>query len=158
MFPRIKVFSTFLFFAGALYLLKPLHAWSNPRPILNLMGSSAQSDIFTKMISDPSGNLHLFWVEQFADQPSEMYYSLRDVDWKTPVNIFVGENLKYFDATITSDWRVHLVWADNGVYYSSAYVLDAGRVNAWSKPVLLDERNPSYINLSVGENEEILVT
>lgn len=154
--------SGYLSLAGILFLLfcqsfqSSFQSWSVPKLIFPFSKSETRQDVFLKTVVDPAGRVHLFWVEDFSDKPSELYYAVRDQDWKKEVNLFLGDELTYFDAAITSDWRIHLVWMDDGVYYTSAAIAEAGSLGAWSKPILLDGRRPGYINLVLGENEEII--
>lgn len=109
---------------------------------VNLSNSESQSNT-PSMTVDPSGAVHVVWVEVADDGRSFISYArFADGGW-SPANEIMTSPI-YQDAespSIAADSRgyLHLVWrGDINILHSSAYAPMAGAAQSWSKPRALE--------------------
>ncbi len=113
--------------------------WSPPDTI-NATCCAAQ----TEPLVDPWGNLHLFW----ANEAGYIIYTAWDgTGWSAPVDIIRSPTARpavHVRAAADQRGFLHLVWATTAggpLYYSRAWVTDAGNPHAWAPPQLVAERS-----------------
>lgn len=129
-------------------------AWSPPINISQSIGSS----LWPWLISDESGALHLFWVDDVggvheSGRPQSvntiMYRFWRDGVWSEPRDVLVSPGGDYAAAPVAAIDRsgvLHVVWSsNNGIYYSNADSRFAANPHAWRTVVRLALRGPSDI-------------
>jgi hypothetical protein len=147
------------FFLAAILLLAAYGRWSTPfaaaqsgtvawsEPV-NLSNSLESSD-HPAIITDPYGNVHVFWSEEAGGKPvdpgqqsrngNSIFYTRWDgASWTTPRDVlFVpGEDVaEYVAVTLDDNNRLHVVWTgQTAIYYSSAPAWEADSPWAWSTP------------------------
>lgn len=118
---------------------------------LNL-SNSFTSSTFPFVLADTYGQLHVVWAEDLngaavnpqnpIERSNAIVYSRWDgKTWTEPVDLFFTQNAGGYNfpyLALDAHDRLHMVWqAFDGIYYSSAYLQDAGSVKAWSTPQLL---------------------
>ena len=117
--------------------------WSEP---IQLFQAGATEEIREPvMISDPYGNVHVFWnvSTSSGDALSLIYYTRLDASgWTAPVDIIAADTARSISATISSDGFIYLIWnGAGGISYSRAPVQTAEFVQSWSDPVFLTSSN-----------------
>lgn len=145
----------FILFAGIIVFLcfpgTHVHAqvggvWSRPEQIPNYDPLSFPP----LMVADSSGVVHALNVEAISANRKAIFYRTWQPDqgWSTPIDIILlSINATYGvlqDLYLDAEGMLHLVFYSEEVmgsyiYYTHAPVAEAGRVRAWSKPVVAGE-------------------
>lgn len=123
--------------------------WASPVAIARSSGNLASGGM--SLLSDTSGRLHLFYLEQPDEStlPAVLYMRLDETGWSHPVDVVVDPDgsMGFPRAVIDSDQVVHLFWLGSNyrLKHSSAPLADASNGRAWSQP--------GVIASSVGEHD-----
>jgi len=112
--------------------------WSIPARLYETNGA-----IHTPIvISDPSGDLHVFWSEPSPDDPDVIMYTRWDGNyWSSPVDIISKNTTRKPSAAVDNSGTIHLIWTDNHLNYSQANVYEAASARSWSEPQILADSN-----------------
>jgi hypothetical protein len=117
--------------------------WSPPINLSNSFSSST----YPFPVSDPYGNVHVFWAEDLGGeavnpaQPFEksnsiFYSQWNGTTWSEPIDLFFtidGGGYNYPSATLDPSGRLHLAWQGYaGIFYSSVPLQEVGSVKAWA--------------------------
>jgi hypothetical protein len=122
--------------------------WSEPFNI----SDSPTGSVHPAIVTDAYGFVHFFWSENLDGEPvstSEtpgagntiMYRRWDGKRWTESISVLAsqGDPLADFVAVAVDDEnQLHLVWTGlTRIYYSSAMVIDANSVGAWSEPYVI---------------------
>ena len=123
-------------------------AWSEP---MNL-SKSLESSNHPAIITDPFGQVHVFWSEEAGGRPMEpgqpvrsgnsIFYTRWDgTSWTPSRDILYipdEEIAEHVSVTLDDENRLHAVWTgQTNIYYSSASTWEADSPWAWSKPIAI---------------------
>lgn len=132
--------------------------------VLNDASAPANSRSPT-LAADPWGTVHAIWVTDLdsSDQVANnsLHYSSWDGNtWSTPIDIYLEDSGGLWQPKMVADtdgW-LHLTWTRSGnLYYSRAYVDDAGQTNGWSEPYSPSGLKASNASLAVDSSNNIHV-
>lgn len=105
--------------------------WSPPINFSNVPDMFSHTPV---LLCDAKQNTHLFWAER-SDQQEYIYYSSdASGSWQEPIDILVAPRVDLFDAAITPDLQVHLIWATGNLgdlVYTSAPLAEASNHWKW---------------------------
>jgi hypothetical protein len=91
------------------------------------------------LVANPDGRLHLFWGVSPVQDTAIYYMELADGVWSEPADILLGPNMQTANAEVSAvlDSRgyLHVIWYNNGLYYSYAFAEAAKDPRAWHEPV-----------------------
>jgi hypothetical protein len=155
-FPLKYLFPLLLLFAPHESIkAQGVNLWSEPALLFQINGDEQIHSPF--VISDPYGNVHVFWsvISASPGGVDLIYYARLDAKgWTTPVDIVAGSPARAPRAAIGPDGYIYLIWtSSSGIFYSTAPVTAADIFKNWSKPVLLANSNihASVITSPTGE-------
>ena len=95
------------------------------------------------IVADPAGVAHLFWLyqEDRNDRSSwaVSYLRWQNGIWAAPNDVLVspGGGAGAPRVALDSEDRLHVIWADGDLYYSSSPAPTAGDAHSWSEPVAI---------------------
>lgn len=113
---------------------------------------------------DPSGRVHIVWVES-VDGEALIYYSTSEDgnSWTAPLDILLtpGGGPAYIPVLkADGDGYLHIVWKGAGsVFYSYAYAPAAASAHAWSEPQPISPagHSPNFPDLAIDEQKGLHV-
>lgn len=115
--------------------------WSDP---INLSQTPGAASSNPRVLADPTGGVHVFWVEDFGANPrgadTIMYARHDGQGWSAPVDILVatgGEIVGLGGRALTAAGELAIAWHDQShVYYGRAAPGEAGDARAWRTDVV----------------------
>lgn len=119
--------------------------WSEQEKIPNYYPMGEQPPY---MIADQNHTIHAFNSQPLdledENSPKALFYRqwTQDGGWTSPIDILFdsgGGNIEILDVTSTSSGLVYLIYQKNfaDIYFTYAYIADAGRSTAWASSILI---------------------
>ncbi|NJN54534.1 MAG: exo-alpha-sialidase, partial [Anaerolineae bacterium] len=125
----------------------------NCDPEINFSQSPGYTSADPLLLADPSGMVHLFWVERITGAPDEppnmpdalMYATWNGDTWSKPIDLFlspreyVNKRVGAVRGIIDDSGTIHLLWIgpDNTLFYSFAHASQAEQATAWHPPQII---------------------
>jgi hypothetical protein len=124
--------------------------WSEPVLLFQVEGTGELHYPF--IISDPYGNVHVFWNFKSGSQNEfdKIYYMRLDAaGWTVPVDIIAAAAVSDVNVTIGQDDFFYLTWHGVGdiISYSRAPLRGAESVKSWSEPVPVTNATNFYSSI-----------
>jgi hypothetical protein len=122
--------------------------WTLPHRLSTVDGAVSVDS--NSMVTDPYGNVHVFWIESgFPDRRSVIQHVRFDgKSWSIPIDVFVSEpggTVESISSSIDSTGRIYLLWTlgnKGPVYFASAPANSAASAKQWQNRTRIDV--PAY--------------
>ena len=157
-----------IIFIGSSFSLlnKELNQWSQEQ---NIPGYHSESWP-PILLADRNKTIHAFssqWVGEEVGSTRAIVYNQWTLSggWTEPVDILLSpikNDARLTDAFLDQNGMMHVVFwggdnTDANIYYSSAPALDAGKISAWSDPILVAEKamDPENSSLFIEDSNNL---
>lgn len=119
--------------------------FSLPAEVKNVSNSPGVKSFYPRMATDPSGTIHVVWVEKNSDPTGDLFYTqsmTNGASWTTPLNLSNSSSVfadteRACDICADSAGNIYVAWVEDDKIY-----LRTSSGGTWSAPTLIDSGEP----------------